>query len=277
MPESDDGSAKSSESRQPAARPEPEASPRPPRPPLQARRILADAARVLRGNPARILAVAVVLTVASVLAEAAAEHSAHSNSPWQAGLAAIVAEGIGLFGTVLLSGFLCRLAGEAGRGRVTLAHVIRTLPWGRLVLADLVVVVLVVVGLALLVIPGLVLASLLAIVGPLIEIEDRGVRAALRRSPRLVRPYFWWVGLLATVPVLLVSGVESAGPEPSDAPQLVEALAIRGVAGGVLEAAVGLVLVQLCYRLIALDAAATAATAATRADRRPGRRAAGAA
>jgi len=282
VPESNDESTKSGESRQPAARPEtaaPEASARPPRPPLRALRILADAARVGRSDPVRILAVSVVVTVASVLAEAAAEHSAHSNGPWQAGLAAVVAEGIGVLGTVLLSGFLSRLAGEAGRGRVTIGHVVRTLPWGRLVLADLIVVVLVVLGLAALVIPGLILANLLAIVGPLIEIEDQPVRAALRRSGRLVRPYFWWVGLLGTVPVLLVSGVESAGPEPSTAPQLVEALAIRGGAGGVLEAAVGLILVQLCYRLIALDAAATAAAAATRAGqgRPPGRRAAGAA
>ena len=215
----------------------------------------------------------VVVSVASVLAEAVTEHLANPHSPWQAGLAAVFAEGIGVLGTVLVSGFLCRLTGEAGRGRVSLGHVARTLPWGRLILADLVVTVVVVIGLFALVIPGLVLASLLAVVGPLIEIEDEPVRVALRRSRRLVRPYFWPVVLLAVVPVIAVSGVESAGPDPSGAPEILEALAIRGVAGGVLDAAAGLILVQLCFRLIAIDAAGAAATRADRrADRRPGRR-----
>jgi hypothetical protein len=254
VPESNDESTQSVESRQPAPPPGTAAPEAPPRPPLQARRILAGAARIGRSDPRRILVVSVVVSVASVLAEAAAEHYADPHSPWKAGLAAVLAEGIGLLGTVLLSGFLCRLTGEAGHGRVTLGHVIRTLPWGRLVLADLVVTVVVVIGLAALIIPGLVLANLLAIVGPLIEIEDQPVRAALRRSGRLVRPYFWRVALVATVPVILVSGVESAGPEPSGALEILEALAIRGLAGGLLEAAVGLILVQLCYRLIALDA-----------------------
>jgi hypothetical protein len=240
--------------------------PRPPKPPIHAGRVLAGAARVARRDPWRILGVAITVTVASVLAEIVADHFVDEHSAWQAAVAGVLTEAIGLLGTVFLSGFLCRLTGGADRGQepVAIREVLRTLPWWRLVAADLIVVLLVVVGLIALVIPGLIIANLLALAGPVIEIEDRPVRGALRRSARLVRPYFWRVALLAMVPVIGVSQLEGAGPEPSGAPEILETLAIRGVAGGVIEAAIGLVLVQLCYRLIALEDAATRAAAARR-------------
>ncbi len=171
-------------------------------------------------------------------------------------MAGLLAEIIGILGTVFLSGFLCRLTGDAGHGRspVTIGHVLRTLPWRRLILADLVVAIAILVGLVMLVIPGLIAANLLAITGPVIEIENRPVRQALRRSARLVRPYFWRVALLATLPVILLSELETAGPEPTGAPEIVEVLAIRGVVDGLLEAVVTLILIQLTYRLIDLDA-----------------------
>jgi hypothetical protein len=247
-----DSSTKSAES----SGPKPSKPPKPPKPPIRAGRILAGAVRVARRDPWRILGVAIAVTVATVLAEIVADHVVDEHSAWQAAIAGVLTEGIGLLGTVFLSGFLCRLTGGAGRGQepVAIREVLATLPWRRLVAADLVVVLLVVAGLIALVIPGLVLANLLALAGPVIEIEDRPVRAALRRSARLVRPYFWPVALLAMVPLILVSQLEVAGPEPTGVPEILETLAIRGVAGGVVEAVIGLVLVQLCYRLIALDA-----------------------
>ena len=229
------------------------------RSPLEARRVLTAAAAVGRSDPWRILAVSIALSAAGVLAETAAEHLADHHSAWQAGVAAIITEGVGLLGTVGLSGFLCRLTGQYGQNRVTLGHVFRTLPWGRLIIADLIVTAAVLAGLIVLVIPGFIIATWLAVVGPLIEIEDQPVRAALRRSRRLVRHHFWSVALLATGPVIILTGLESAGPEPSGPVQFLEALAIRGVADGVLEAAFSLILIQLCYRLISLEAVASRA------------------
>lgn len=227
-----------------------------PKPPLRAWRLVARAARVGRADAPRILAVAITISVATAAIEIIAEKVTDEHSAWQATLTGIVTEGIGILGTVFISGFLCRLTGEAGHGirPVTVRRVLRTLPWGRLVLADIAVAAAVVAGLVAFVIPGLVLANLLVITGPVIEIEDAAVRAALRRSGHLVRPYFWRVALLAAVPVLLVSELEVAGPEPSGAPETAEALAIRGVADGLLEAIVALVLIQVTYRLIDLDA-----------------------
>jgi hypothetical protein len=243
---------------QPEPRPEPgAAAPRPAKPPLHTGRLLAAAARVGRRDSVRILAIAILVSTVIASAEIVEEHVVNPGSAWQGAVAGVITEGIGLLGTVFLSGFLCRLTGAAdrGRARLSLREVMRTLPWRRLILADIAVVLLTVIGLLAFVIPGLVIANFLAIVGPLIEIQDEPVRTALRRSVRLVRPYFWRVALLATVPLLLVSELESAGPDPTGAPEIAEFLAIRGVADGILEAALGLVLIQLCYRLIDLAAA----------------------
>ena len=130
----------------------------------------------------------------------------------------------------------------------------RTLPWFRLIRADILVAVLVVVGLIALVIPGLVAVNLFAVVGPVIEIENRPVIAALRRSAHLVRLQFWKVALLATLPVILASEIDSISPDHlTSAGAILEVLAIRGLAEAVVEAGIGLMLVELCYRLIALD------------------------
>src|SRR4029077_13626157 len=90
--------------------------------------------------------------------------------------------------------------------------------------------------------------------GPVSEIAHRPVRAALRRSARPVRPHFWSLALLATLPVLVASGIETVVPEPHGVAECLEALAVRGLAEGLIEAAIGLILVELCYRLIALAA-----------------------
>jgi hypothetical protein len=187
-------------------------------------------------------------------------------------LVSISAGAVSILGTVFLSGFLTRLAGAAEHAtpgalagaparppQVTLGQVARHLPWGRLILADLLVVVLVIIGILALVIPGLVILTLLAVTGPVIEIEDRKVLAALRRSARLARHHFWSVALLATVPMVLASEIESIAPEPTGVGEILEVLAVRGIGEGVLEAAIGLILVQLCYRLIALDRQPTGA------------------
>jgi hypothetical protein len=255
VPERNESIAESHHRRAASAPPRGTAPGAVPKPPLRPGRLLAAAAQVGRRDPWRILAVAVVISMVTVLAEIVAEHAADPHSAWQEAVADILAEGIAVLGTVLLSGFLCRLTGAAGRGqRVTLRHVVATLPWGRLIVADIVVALATIIGLLALLIPGLVLATLLIIVGPVIETEDRPARVALRRSVHLVRPYFWRVALLATLPVVALSELEAVGPEPWGAPAIAEVLAIRGIAEGLLEAVVGLVLVQLTYRLMAVDA-----------------------
>jgi hypothetical protein len=229
-----------------------------------------------------VLAVAVVVSTVTALMEIVANNLTDQADVPLALFTALTASGVAVLGTVFLSGFLSRLVGEAGHGKkyVSVWQVVRALPWGRLVLADLLVVVIVVIGFLALVIPGLVAMTLLAIVGPVIEIENSRAVAALRRSVHLVRRHFWTVALLATLPVIAASGIASVIPDPDHADQILAALAVRGVADGLVEAAIGLVLVELCYRLIALDRAGQAGrtlaverrpAASTRGDHVPGR------
>ncbi len=204
----------------------------------------------------RILAVAIVVSIVTALAEIAVDDLVdRANLPLSL-LADLSASGVSLLGPVFLSGFLGRLVGEGEDGKestTSVRRVLRTLPWGRLVLADVLVVLLVVVGLVALVIPGLVAINLCAVVGPVIEIENRPVIAALRRSAHLVRQHFWAVALLVTLPVTVASEIDSVAPDPISVAAVLEILAIRGIAEALAEAAIGLVLVELCYRLIALD------------------------
>jgi hypothetical protein len=176
-------------------------------------------------------------------------------------LADLSASGVSILGAVFLSGFLTRLVGEADDGgeRVSVREVVRTLPWGRLVGADLMVALLVVIGLIALVIPGLVAINLFAVVGPVIEIEDRPVIAALRRSAHLVRQHFWMVVLLVTLPVAVASEIDILAPHPSSVRAILAILAVWGLGEALIEAAIGLISVKLCYRLIELDRAPAAA------------------
>jgi hypothetical protein len=134
--------------------------------------------------------------------------------------------------------------------------VLRSLPWGSLILADLLATLIIVVGLVALIIPGLIAITLLAVVGPVIELEHQPALAGLRRSVHLVRPHFWPVAAFATLPLLLANGIAAFLPDPSGTTDVVTTLVVRSVGEGILESAVGLLLVELCYRLIAADRAA---------------------
>ena len=83
---------------------------------------------------------------------------------------------------------------------------LRSLPWGSLILADLLATLIIVAGLLALIVPGLVAITLLAVVGPVIEIEHRAALGALRRCVHLVRPHFWRVAAFGTLPPAAPTG-----------------------------------------------------------------------
>jgi hypothetical protein len=228
----------------------------PPRRPLSIPEVIVAAARAGRRDWPRIIPVAIGVSLATALVEILVEHYTDPANLPVALTAIISASAVSLLGTVFLSGFICRLvaAAEHGHERVTLGRVARALPWGRLILADILMVVIVVIGLLALVLPGLIALTALAVTGPLIEIENQPVLTALRRSASLVRRRFWTVALLATLPLAISSEIEALIPHPSGGGEILAVVALRGVVEGLLEAAIGLILVQLCYRLIAVNA-----------------------
>jgi hypothetical protein len=117
-------------------------------------------------------------------------------------------EVLALLGLVVLGGVMDELVGALIRGtrEPTLAQAIRALPLGRLILADVVVVMLIGLGTLVGVLPGLVLAALVGIVGPVVNIERRGPFGAVGRSVRLTRPHAW-LALCIVVPAVLLESV----------------------------------------------------------------------
>jgi hypothetical protein len=235
---------------------------------LRFRPIAAGVARTARRHAWPILAVSIVVSAVTVAAELAADHLLDRADLTTALAGSRSASTVSLLGAVFLSGFLCRLVSNTEHGdpghRETgpgahgsrIRDVLRALPWGSLILADLLAALIIVAGLLALIIPGLIAITLLAVVGPVIEIEHRHAVAGLRRAAHLVRPRFWRVAAFATLPLLLTNGIVAVLPDPSGTTDVVTTLVVRSVGEGILESAVGLLLVELCYRLIAADRAA---------------------
>jgi hypothetical protein len=122
------------------------------------------------------------------------------------GLAAgfLAQAGTALIGEVFYSGAVgLTLAGRGGT-QPSLIEVARSLSYGRLIAVDVVFVAGTLLGMALLVLPGVVFFTWFALAGPLVEIEGEGVGSALRHSRALVRGRFWTVlGVLG--PITLAS------------------------------------------------------------------------
>jgi hypothetical protein len=214
--------------------------------------VIAAAARAGRRNWVQILALAIPVSVAGAGLEIVIDHYVDPSDALLSAGTALGSAGVTLLGTVLLSGYVCRLAAAAehGQGAMTVGRVARSLPWRRLVTADLLVAAVVVVGFILLVGPGLAALTLLAVVGPIIEVEHRPVLSAARRSAELTRCHLGPVVLLATIPLCAVAELEAIAPEPHRAGEIIAFLAVRGLAEGIVEACVAVILVELCFQLI---------------------------
>jgi hypothetical protein len=235
--------------------------------PLRFRPIAAAVVRTARCHAWRILAVSIVVSAVTVAVELAADHLLSRASLTTALAGSLSASTVSLLGAVFLSGFLCRLVSDSGHGDTghgdnghgdnghgtRIRDVLASLPWAALILADLLSAVIMLIGLVALIIPGLIAITLLAVVGPVIEIERQHAVAGVRRSAHLVRPHFWRVAAFGTLPLLLSNGIVAFLPDPSGTTDVVTTLIIRSIGEGIVESVVGLILVELCYRLIAAD------------------------
>jgi Uncharacterised protein family (UPF0259) len=225
---------------------------RPRREQLRPGAIIAAAGRAGRRYWQPILAVAIPISLVGSGLEILIDHYVDPSDALLSASASLVSTAVSMLGTVLLSGIACRLvsAAEHGGERQPLLQAVRSLPWPRLIAADALVTVLVVVGFALFFLPGVAALTLLAVVGPVIEIEHPQVLAALRRSVRLTRHHVPSVVLLATLPLVVVAELEAIAPDPGRAGEIAEFLIIRGLAEGIVEAAIAVVLSELCFQLI---------------------------
>ena len=112
---------------------------------------------------------------------------------------------IRLFGPVVYAGYLDEAVGqEYFKGhRLRFGTIVRTLPWGRLLVADLILIGGTTIGLALFVVPGIVWATLFALVGPVIVQERHGLVDGFARTFRLSRGA--WRQVLVLVVALIAA------------------------------------------------------------------------
>jgi hypothetical protein len=88
----------------------------------------------------------------------------------------------------------------------SLREVAGTVRYRTLIAVDLIFGALVALGTLAFVVPGILLFVYLGLAAPIVEIEHRGVRAALGRSIRLIRGHFWLV-LAILLPIEVFSDV----------------------------------------------------------------------
>lgn len=100
----------------------------------------------------------------------------------------------GLLGEVFFSGAVAISLTHPEHDRPPpLGHIIRRINYRRLIAVDLLYVLFVVIGLTALIVPGALIFVFLGLAGPVVELEERTVRGAFRRSWEIVRGNFWFV------------------------------------------------------------------------------------
>jgi hypothetical protein len=143
-----------------------------------------------------LLPVALVLFVPLGFIEAWGEHAfeleADDLDAGQLGgliVAVVVQVTTSSLGEVFYAGAVMSAVSESmeGHRRPPIGRLLRTLPYGGLIVVDILFSLGFAFGLVLLVVPGLIFFARYVLAAPLLELEHGGVRAALRRSRELAR------------------------------------------------------------------------------------------
>ncbi|MBN8866317.1 MAG: hypothetical protein J0H98_02065 [Solirubrobacterales bacterium] len=235
--------------------------------------------RVYRGWWVDILLLSVVIFVPLGLIDAADAHAIESLGPAQDLKFIALSLGAGLIaasnvlGEVFLAGAIGLSLIHAKDGRPpSLRFLAGHLSYGRLIAVDLSYALVTLIGAALFILPGLAAFTLLALAGPIVEIEGRGVRAAFARSFRLVRIDFWLV-FCVLFPIELFGGGIEQGFEHLIASWLGESFIVDGLTEAVSNIALAplfaIAAALLTRRLIA-TAAGDAPSESHLKDLRPG-------
>jgi hypothetical protein len=177
------------------------------------------AARVYVEQAGFLLPVAILLFVPLGLVDALGEHAGEIDAgelEWgelAALFAAVVLQvASATVGEVFYAGVAMAAVTESmeGRPRASIGQVMRTLPYARLIAVDVLFALGLAVGLALLVVPGLIFFARYILAAPVVEIERRGVTDSFRRSRELSRGRALSLLLLLGGLWLLTDGLTSA-------------------------------------------------------------------
>jgi hypothetical protein len=236
-----------------------------PLPPISIRRVLYDVGQSYRHRFGRVvIAALIVFGAAAVIGTIVDRGMTKADDYPVLFIFALAGTTMSQVGTTFYAGLLDKVVGEfeLGEGPEPVTHVLRTLPYGSLIVADILITVFAVIGALFLVIPGLVIFTLFAITGPVINIEHLGAFQGMRRSAQFVRHHFWLVFFVVAVPIGVEHQVIYAVHEWVLSHSIVAVFIVEGVVGMIVGSVVGLVEVNIAYALVARDRADTAAAAA---------------
>jgi hypothetical protein len=221
-------------------------------PSLRVGEVARAALRAGRRRFARVVGATVIVFGGLGLAQAFVDHILDPVTSWPAALAQVALGAVNILGVMFLAGYFGRAIGatEHGLPDRNTWYVLRTQPYGRLIGADLLVSLCSGVGFVLLILPGFVIFTHLALAGAAIRFEGRTGIEALRRSAQVVRHHFWTVAALATLP-LIVAGAILFGVDALSRQPFVVYFVVRLMAQGSIAAVSGLMLSELGYRLFA--------------------------
>jgi hypothetical protein len=236
----------------------------PPGEPLSFRLLIRRTLSTYRTDFPLVAGLAVAIFVPLAVAETFIKHGL--DDYWEAGggagRLAVLVIGLAvttasLFGVTLYAGVLDHVVGERhyGHEHREMSEILEGLPVVRLMVANFSVALIVVLGYLVLVVPGLILMTLLAIVGPLVNIERHTVREAMRHSVRLVRPRFWLAFFGVTVPLTFEHALGHALNEMAWADSIAAGLITNALLALLVGALVGIVEVTLAHELISRDRA----------------------
>lgn len=176
---------------------------------------------VYRAWWADILTLSLIIFVPLGLLGAADSHALESIGPGHdvkvlaliVGALAVTATGV--LGEVFLAGAIGLSLTHAEDGRPPgIRFLTKHLKFGPLIVVDVLYVLSIAFGFVLLIIPGFAALVYFALAGPIVEIEQQGVKSAFRRSFRLVRGSYWLVFMIL-VPIEVLGesvrkGIEAA-------------------------------------------------------------------
>jgi hypothetical protein len=119
--------------------------------------------------------------------------------------AGLVTAAVNFFGQAVYAGLAAAAVIEwrAGRPLPRLSVLLRAMPIGRLVVLDVLITLLVAIGFALLIVPGLIVLTYIAISPAVMKIEHLGVQDSLSRSIQLVRGRARQVFVIAVGAIIL--------------------------------------------------------------------------
>lgn len=168
----------------------------------------------------RIFLLALAIFIPVGLLEAGAEAALESLNPDHEVQAIAILSTVGIvtatsmLGAVFLAGVIGISIADSRNGHLpSLRHIAGRIRYLRLILLDLVFAVLILLGLILLIVPGVLLFVLFGLAGPVVEIEHRRLWSALRRSAALVRTDFWLAFWALLPPAMLTNSLSTGVSE----------------------------------------------------------------